>query len=501
VALVGLRAGALMALRAAAGSGGVERLVLWSPFPSGRACVRELKACARLLREKHADEDADEPGVNAAGYIMAPETLEALERWTPDALTMPPAARVLLVDRDDRLADPTLAVRLETLGSHVTQIRPDGTASMLEPPQLAKVAEQAVADIAAWFSNWPVSSVTPVAYKAGVEHGDARLVVRDDYTERTVRFGPRNRLFGLLASPSHDTIEAPAIVLLNTGVENHVGPHRFYVPLARHWAARGHVVLRFDLGGIGDSAPPPGAGENIAYPGHMLDDACEAIAFVRKEAPRRAVIVAGLCSGGWLAFRAAREGLPVDAIVAINPPLYLRDGAGGQWVADRDELKRYKESMSDSSKWVRALRGDVSYATFIRVAANALGRDVMVRVNGLFRDAMRDGLAKDLCGIAGRGIRSLFVFSSGDDGLEYFRLHAPLALDSARVGDLVRHVVVAGAGHTFRPRAAQRALREVLTDFVTSQRPVLTAPTPGPAEPYGFRTTVTSPLTPPRIET
>ena len=78
---------------------------------------------------------------------------------------------------------------------------------------------------------------------------------------------------------------APSIVLLNTGFEYHVGPHRLYVPLARDWAARGHLVLRFDLGGIGDSAPPPGAPDNVAYPGHMLDDAREAIALVRKEAP------------------------------------------------------------------------------------------------------------------------------------------------------------------------------------------------------------------------
>ena len=152
--------------------------------------------------------------------------------------------------------------------------------------------------------------------------------------------------------------------------------------------------------------PRPGAEANIAYPAQMLDDAREAIAFVRKEAPRRPVIVAGLCSGGWLAFRAAREGLPVDAIVSINPPLYLREAAGVRWATDRDELRRYKRSMGDSSKWWKALGGDVSYATFIRVAANSLSRHVTGRVTGVFRDAMRDGLARDLYTIADRGIRS-----------------------------------------------------------------------------------------------
>jgi alpha-beta hydrolase superfamily lysophospholipase len=475
VALVGLRAGALLALTAAAASGSVERLVLWSPFSSGRAHVRELKAIARLSREEYACDEEDESGINVAGYIVARETLEALERWTPDIITTSPAARVLLVNGGERQVDSTLAGRLEALGSHVTQIRPGGTASMLESPHFAKVPEQALVDIALWFSHWQVSSPVRVAHTPRASRSDARLVVRDEYTERTVRFGPGRRLFGLLASPSDENVDAPAIVLFNTGVEYHVGPHRFYAPLARHWAARGHVVLRFDLGGIGDSAPPPGAGENIAYPAHMLDDACEAIAFVRKEASPRPVIVAGLCSGGWLAFRAAREGLPVDAIVSINPPLYLRDAAGVRWAADADELRRYKRSMGDRSKWMKALRGHVSYATFMRVAANSLGRDVTVRVSGVFRHAMRDGLAGDLCTIADRGIRSLFVFSRGDDSLEYFWLHAQPALESTHVSDVVRHVVLEGAGHTLRPREAQRALRQILTDFVASQPPLMTA--------------------------
>jgi len=274
----------------------------------------------------------------------------------------------------------------------------------------------------------------------------------------------------VLDLPADDTGRAPAIILFNTGTEYHIGPHRLYVRLAREWAARGHLVLRFDLGGIGDSEPPPDAEGNVAYPGQMLDDACEAIAFVRKEWPRRRVIVAGLCSGGWLAFLAAREGLEVDGIVSINPPLFLRDGAAGaQWVLDGDDLERYQQSIRNPAKWIKALRGAASYANFTRVAASTLGRQFAVRVNGVLGDAIPNGLAKDLITIADRKIRSLFIFSRGDDGLEYFQLHAQPALRRAGVRDFVQHVVVEGAGHTFRPRAAQAALRKLLIDFVASQ--------------------------------
>jgi alpha-beta hydrolase superfamily lysophospholipase len=470
VTLVGLRAGALLALQAAAATGGVERLVLWSPFASGRAYVRELKAFAGLSQEDDGREDEDDPAINAAGFTVTRETVAALEKWTLDAVTTTPAPHVLLVDRDDRPVDPMLGARLETLGSRITRIRAPGTAEMLAPPHHSKVPAHALEQIITWFGDRRVSPAPSAAHQTARKDDEAAAVVWDDYREQSVRFGPGDRLFGVLGSPAHATRVAPAIVLLTTGVGHHVGPHRLYVPLAREWAARGHLVLRFDLGGVGDSAPPAGADANVAYPGHMLDDAQEAIAFVRRESPASRVIVMGLCSGGWLAFRAARDGLAVDAIVSINPPMYLRDeGAGTPWRTERQEIERYQQSMRDPAKWAKALRGDASYAAFTRVAASALGRQVAARFSGVLGDGLPDGLAKDLGMIADRGIKSLFVFSRGDDGLEYFRLHAPPALRRAVVRDLIQHVVVDGAGHSFRPRAAQRALRELLIDFVASQ--------------------------------
>jgi alpha-beta hydrolase superfamily lysophospholipase len=469
VAIVGLRAGALLALQAISAVGAVERLVLWSAFPSGKAYLRELKAFAGLNREAHAREDGDEPGINAAGYIMTEDTVASIGGWSIDAVASAPAEQVLLVDRDDRPVDSKLGAHLQEVGACVTRIQPKGTAEMLDLPQFATVPEQALEEILIWFGPWLASSPPPALHTVRTPSGDATLEV-DDYRERPVRFGSGDRLFGVLTSPRDEIRAAPSIILFNTGLEYHVGPHRLYVPLARHWAAHGHHVLRFDLGGIGDSAPPQGATDHIAYPGHMMDDACEAIAFVRKEAVHRQVIVAGLCSGGWLAFQAARAGLAVDAVVSINPPMYLRDrDAGAQWLTEEDELDRYQHSMRDPSKWLKALSGAAAYANFMRLSASALRRSVAARVSGVLGDALPEGLANDLWTIASRGIRSLFVFSRGDDGLQYFQQHAQPALRRARVRDFVQQLVVEGAGHTFRPRAAQQTLREILIDFVESQ--------------------------------
>jgi dienelactone hydrolase len=362
---------------------------------------------------------------------------------------------------------------LKALGTRITTVRPEGTAEMLVPPQLATVPERVLDEITNWFGEWRV----PVAVHAPrIETCSSPFAIGRAYREQAVRFGPDDRLFGILTSPSLDALSAPAIILFNTAVEHHVGPHRLYVPLAREWAASGHLVLRFDLGGIGESAPPNGAPENVAYPDHMLDDAREAIAFLHEEAPGKPIILAGLCSGGWLAFQAARHGLPVDGIVSVNAPLYLRDGsAGRQWLTEQHELELYRDALRDRSMCVKELRGRDSYA----MAARAVIRQIAVRVGGMF-DGLPDGLSKDLAAIARRGIASLFIFSHGDDGLRYFQLHAAQVLRRPCVRDLVHHVVVEGAGHSFRPLAAQETLRTLMIDFVASQTGMTAARVPTP---------------------
>jgi alpha-beta hydrolase superfamily lysophospholipase len=472
VAVVGIRAGALVALQAIQAIGAVDRLVLWSAFSSGQAYVREWKALAAVHCQQHAHED-NEPGINAAGYVMTGETAASIAQWTFDAVVAAPAEHILLVDRDDRPPDRKLAAQLEKVGACVTRTQPAGTAAMLDLPHYAKVPEAALEEILCWFRPWltePCASPPPGEQRTVLKVGCDATLEAENYRERLVCFGRDDRLFGVLTAPRDATREAPSIILFNTGLEYHIGPHRLYVPLARYWASRGHHVLRFDFGGIGDSAPPSGGLHNVAYPAHMLDNAREAIAFVQKEARHKRVIVSGLCSGGWVAFRAARDGLAVEAAVAINPPMYLRDqNSGAQCVADAKEFERYQHSLRDPSKWLKALRGGAAYAHFMRISASALRRSLAANVGSVFGDRLPEGVANDLCTIASRGVNTLFVFSRGDDGLQYFQWEAQPAFRRSGVREFIRQVVVEGAGHTFRPRAAQQKLREILIDFVESQ--------------------------------
>jgi alpha-beta hydrolase superfamily lysophospholipase len=471
VALVGLRIGALLAAHGAAACGGVSRLVLWSPFRSGRAFVRELKALARLSGEDHIAKGEEGPDLIAAGYVLPGPIASSLERMNLDTLSTCPAREILLVDRDDRSADSWIAEHFETLGASVARCRPAGTSSMLNHAASLTTPRDALAAITSWFAGWQPDSAQRVR-RAERTAGTAESTHGSAYQERAVRFGPDGRLFGILSVPNGAGAGAPAIVLLNTGFEYHVGPHRAYVPLAREWSAKGHVILRYDLGGVGDSEAPRGAADNVAYPPHALDDAREAIAFVRKEAPNRPLIAAGLCSGAWHVFRAAREGLDVDAIVSVNAPLFLHDGVPScrAW-SESQQIETYRTALGDPARWAKAMWRPSSWTSFVQFAARYASQKARSLLGASFGGRLLDGLARDLNVISARGITTLFVFSRGESGLEYFQLHAGAALRLRRVRQHIRFVVVDGAGHTFTPPAAQQALRQLLIDFVLQQTP------------------------------
>ncbi len=284
-------------------------------------------------------------------------------------------------------------------------------------------------------------------------------------------FGPDRRLFGVLTRPVSDEPPATAVVFLNTGCEHHVGPHRMYVPLARAWAREGYAAFRFDIGGIGDSRPPGGIRENDAYPAHAMEDVAAAVAEVRGATRARRLVVIGICSGGWHAFLAARDGLPVDGVMAVNPPLYLREGAQFtvHELLEEQELSRYTRSAADPEKWKKLLRGEASVSTIARVAGVGALRWLRRWPAALGLQSDQDTLAGDLQTIAARRVPARFVFSSTDVALTYFQLHARGPIDDAQ-GHMTA-IVVDGADHTFGPLPAQRELVELMSDFLRNGEP------------------------------
>ena len=110
-------------------------------------------------------------------------------------------------------------------------------------------------------------------------------------------------------------------VLINAGLVPKFGPFRLYAELARELARGGITTLRFDLGGIGDSAPTH-PGQPLA--GRTRLDIAAAVEHLAKQC--KSIVVGGLCSGAEDALRYAETDSRVTGVVMIDPFAYRTRG-------------------------------------------------------------------------------------------------------------------------------------------------------------------------------
>jgi pimeloyl-ACP methyl ester carboxylesterase len=136
--------------------------------------------------------------------------------------------------------------------------------------------------------------------------------------ERAVTFGPEGGLFGILHEPDTSN-DLPAVLLLNAGLVHRVGPCRMSVDLARRLASLGFASLRFDLSGVGDSAPRPDLPD---LPKRILADVANAMDLVEQRRGARRFVVAGMGSGAINAHRAAAADPRVVGFVMLDGYAY-----------------------------------------------------------------------------------------------------------------------------------------------------------------------------------
>ena len=281
--------------------------------------------------------------------------------------------------------------------------------------------------------------------------------------ERPVRTGALHGVAHLPVQPS-----GRAILLLNAGGIRRIGPNRLYTALARRWAARGHLCLRVDLTGLGDTPARPGEPDNIVYSPRAVEDVGEAIAWLRTRPDVREVHALGLCSGGYHALKAATAGHPMTGIVVINPlTFFWKEGQSLDYPAFLTVAARarYGRSIRSLEKWKKLLRGGIDLGEVRRV----LGHSIAAHTVGLARDWARrlgrpfpDDLGAELDALAARGIAMRFVFAAGDPGLGLLRRDGGSAVRRLEREGRLSIDVIDGADHTFTPLASQAALQAVL---------------------------------------
>ena len=315
VSAVGMRLGATIVGAAAdAADLSLSSLVLWDPCDSGRNYLRELGALESLRRE-HLDASAD-GSVETAEFVFSSSAADAIRRLRLSTLQRTPLAdRVLVLARPDRPLPEKLHNRLEQ--EHVEfEIAADQAQLLDVDPLHAVLPQHTMERVVDWLA---ASRSVRAAFKEPLGARPS-IVLTDDVSpveERSMQLGPKG-LFGIVTEPT-DAPHGPLVVLLNVSNEEHIGPSRLWVELARRWAARGLECVRFDLTGLGDSPWHPGDAEPAMYDQRWLGDMVDVARTLRPEDPSDTVFV-GLCSGAYLAVEAGLA-LRSKGVCVINPPI------------------------------------------------------------------------------------------------------------------------------------------------------------------------------------
>jgi alpha-beta hydrolase superfamily lysophospholipase len=476
VALLGMRLGALLASQVAARSGAAA-LIAIAPVTNGRRYLRELRAY-QATAQATAAEGAAEPidgALEVTGFSLSAASVASLLRADLLAATVPAAPRALILDRSDLPGAKPWADALHRLGAEVRYRSLSGFPEMVATPHAAQIPQAMIAATVEWLTRWagPAATATPTL----VPEASMRLAAEDGFalTERAVFIDEQRTLFAILTAPAQPAGAAAAaygVVMLNGGATSHIGPNRMYVELARRWAARGYVVLRLDLAGLGDSATRPGRSGNEVYPPGALEDIAVAIEYLRGTYGVENITLAGLCAGAYHALRSATSGLPVNTVLLVNPlTFYWKQGSTLNDLQISEVVRNpsvYAEHILVGQAWLRVLRGRVNLA---RVAMVLLRR-AWLALDGSLRDLTRllhvrlpHDLGWDLQSIAARGVRIVFLFARGDGGADLLRVQGGSAVKA--IGDRCRIHTIDGADHVF----SQRAPRQQLLQLLSSELP------------------------------
>jgi pimeloyl-ACP methyl ester carboxylesterase len=480
VALCGVRFGATLATLAAEQHGGVEALVEWAPIVSGRAHVRELQAFRLLKPPKSRAVRASDGSEEIAGHYFSAETLAAMSKVDLLAASGKVTNRALVLPRTERaMDDKRLADALRGRGADVTLSTDLGYAQMMrDDPYEAEVPFASLDRIVEWLgaTRYPAErAVGPALPATAVLHAaDAREGCIVD--ETPVRFGERDRLLGVMAEPRAVAGRRPTVLLLNVGANHHVGPHRMNVALSRELGALGYRTFRFDVAGLGDSLPVPGARENRIYTKDSCADVQSAMDLLDRMRDAKRFVLVGLCSGAYLAYHTALADPRVVGQVLLSS--FAFEWKEGDPVAPTERrflsTRYYARAALDRQVWRRALRGEVQVRSIARELLDRTRARIdaewpRLRARLFGKRRPRNEIEAGFHALCDRGVQSLLVSSFDDGGLDMI---AGYLGDDARRMRRRREFslkIVDDADHTFSSLEAQRVLLRILTRYLAER--------------------------------
>lgn len=470
VAFVGIRLGAAIATLAAEGRPDIESIVAIAPTVNLNAYVRELRMLQLAMDARRAVVRENISGVvEACGFLLSEETRTHMRSVDLSRATAAPAPRVLIFDRAGLPGNDDWADQLRGRGAQVERVTIGNAAQNIQDTVESHIADETIQKTLHWLMT---SSSAMARHCEGVT-APSRGQMSSAVEESAVHFGPSSNLFGIVSAPAvraRGGAPVKAIMLLNSGGVHHIGPNRLYVTLARRWAALGHVVLRMDLAGLGDSAAHSGEPANVIYARRALEDVREGIEYLKREWGATEVHALGICSGAYHAFKAAVARQPLAGVILINPlTFFWKESVSLEFPEYRvaADIMRYRTKLFSPSSWLRLLRGRVNLWAMSQVLgrrAFGVTAEWSHALARLLRIPISEDLAAELRRVIAAGVELKFIFAARDPGVELLRTKGGSQARKLCERGAMKVETVAGADHTFTDRAAREQLIGLLAE-------------------------------------
>jgi dienelactone hydrolase len=350
----GLRIGAALAVLAAECRNDVAGLILLAPVLRGRSYLRQLQIEGGSAPGKAA---AKGGGLEFHELSFGAKTVDLIGLVDLRRVKLSAGLRAAIFSQTPTRPLSECVSAWAERGLVVDSYGFDGLEPLLCPDTQGYREPAASAEMIDWMKK-AVPSQSHLA--GGGLDADGEGLRLPGCVETALRFGPEDRLFGILSRPDGHLSEA-AVIIVNTGRNPRTGVGRFGVEFARRLAAEGITALRFDFAGLGDSIGLAGE-ENMrsdVFENDRSADISAAIDTLEQLGYRR-FMVHGICSGAYHGLHAAATETRIEAVLMANLPLFL--WKNGDSIAESKKrsysLSHYTTRMAGRASWARLLRGE-----------------------------------------------------------------------------------------------------------------------------------------------
>jgi alpha-beta hydrolase superfamily lysophospholipase len=469
VVLLGFATGGALATLVAAARRDIAGLLLFEPVVVGRSHIRQLILEGDLQRGASMPREL---GLEIRENRFSAFTVAQIGELDLRKVGLPAGMKVAIFARPESKAADDCVRAWSEGGIDVTRGGFDGLKALVHQELLDEVPLADFTPAIDWLKE-AMPPAPPSQTAIGLPVG---VLQPPGCIDTPLRFGPENRLFGMLCRPERGT--PTDIVLIPTGGrEPSYGAARQNVVLARRLAEAGIASFRFDFAGIGDSAGPPGKERVLshAFTDRVADikaaiDTLAAMGFGR-------FAMHGLCLGAFHALHAGVVEPRVSALMLINLPVFTvpTSNALGQLEQRGRSAGHYLAKLLRPSSWGNLLGGRSNLGALRRAALFHL-HSRTVGVAG--RLAQRLGLRSDksfahraMATLSQRGVRTLYLFSNGPEDIESFA--AEFGADGAGLaaypGAEMR--IVPGMDHSLTITAGRVPAETMMVEFVRAGRP------------------------------